>query len=224
MAEYRNCKRLKIATLITVVLFALGMIAGCGQSDNTGTESMENTDTEKDSPDYYTVTDEIDSSANEGIGTLTAYQANGTEVWSVRTEAYPMTELSKTYDIGEQGNGYYIEAGGTVYCFDKETGSLLWKNAAFGGAASAAGFDENGNLYICGYYGPMLCVITPDGEMLHKYEEPLFRSSAYEPGDYYWPTNIHVYTDYVEITFDSTGDTLCVNPENGHTDFEPGMI
>lgn len=224
MTEYKNRKPLKIAALITAALFTLGMIAGCGEPDNAGTESMENADAGTGSPEYYTVTDDVDTSTGEGIGTLTAYQADGTEVWSVQTESYPMTELSKTYDIGEQGNGYYIEAGGTVYCFDKETGSLLWKNPAFGGATSAAGFGEAGTLYLCGYYGPMLCVISPDGEMLNKIKEPVFRSSAYEPGDYYWPTNITVHSDYVEITFDSNGETLCVNPENGHADFEPGVI
>ena len=224
--NYHGKTRLSLV-LLTAVLFALGMMTGCGSSNTSSAPEESGDDSTRgvsSTPDHYTVSDSVDSSSGEGIGTLTAYASDGTEVWTAQTEPYPMTELSKTYDIGEQDNGYYVEAGGTVYCFDKESGSLLWKNAGFEGATSAADFDEGGNLYLCGYYGPMLCVITPDGEMTNRLKEPLFRSSAYDPAEFYWPTKLRANDKYVEIYFDSNGQTLYVVPETGQSEFDTTLL
>lgn len=105
-----------------------------------------------------------------------ACTADGTVLWGYTSPDCAQTELlspcvvTETEDlviINEQGvivdgtpSGHYLKA------FDRQTGEELWCNEDFVGGSARACFDENGTLYICGYYGPDCCAIDKSGKTL----------------------------------------------------------
>jgi len=139
-------------------------------------------------------------------GVLSASTADGTKLWEYETEECPVTELDTIQNIGKTAYGYLLLAGGEIACISEE-GEKEW-TYDFGGASAVFDFDEDENLYICGYYGPDLCVIDKNGVCLRRCE--MFC------GDYFWPYGLRVNADKtVDITYDSNSETITVNPFNG---------
>ena len=64
------------------------------------------------------------------------------------------TELDRVNEIGMREEVYYYAAGGTVTALDLQSGEVLWENEEFQGASLSYSFGSDGQLYLCGYYGP----------------------------------------------------------------------
>lgn len=93
---------------------------------------------------------------------------------------------------------YYFNESGTIIALDPDSGNVIWKNDEFGGASICFAFAENGDIFVAGFYGPDLCWIDRDGKTVRRTESIDDR--------YYWPSNIRIRTDYVEITMNGTPD------------------
>ena len=111
-----------------------------------------------------------------GLNTITAYDPNGNDLWSVSYEySGGSAEPSSVY--GEIGvcNGlyYYNEYRGQIAAFDVYTGEIVWKNPDFNDCTfykEDCSFDENGNLTIDGlkYLSKNECniIIDRDGNTI----------------------------------------------------------
>ncbi len=117
-------------------------------------------------------------------------------VWTYETEKYECTELDRVNEIGINNNKYYFVEDGIIVALNLSDGSLLWKNEDFGGANVHFDFDANGNLYICGYYGPDLFIVNQEGQTIHKI--------SVIDNQYCWPFNIKYDNNKVYITYDNT--------------------
>lgn len=146
---------------------------------------------------------------NDETATVTAYGADGSVMWTYATGAYPATELTRTTEIGCRDNGYYLAEGGKVVVLDKTDGSVVWEcmPGEYGcGGSNYFCFDEEGALYISGYYGPDMTKIDRDGEMIWQVQ-------AYD--DYMW---------FYDLTF-SDGVVECfATPTSGGMDTVPVRI
>lgn len=102
----------------------------------------------------------------EQYAIISGLNQDGTEVWKKKTDAYPVTELDCVCEVGISKDTYYYTEGGTVAALNLSDGTVLWKNEDFGGYSVSAAIGEDGNLYLCGYYGPDFFVVDPEGKTL----------------------------------------------------------
>lgn len=148
--------------------------------------------------------------------TLTAYDQNGNIVWTYYSNLYSVGQLDVISDIGRNADRYYIVENGSILAFDMNTGMLLWKNDDFCGSPAGtdcAAFDEEGNLYICGFFGPDLFAVDANGKTLcHK---------DYLNYNYYWACSLTLTETWLTIELDGgpygdmdTPYTACVNIHN----------
>ena len=111
---------------------------------------------------------------------FTGRDENGGAVWEREFSTEYRTELTLIQEIGLWQDRYYFNSKGTVVCLSLTDGATLWENAEFGGASISGLIDErNGNVYLCGWYGPDFFACDAEGKTLSKFE-----SAA---GDFYWP-------------------------------------
>ena len=108
-----------------------------------------------------------------------------------------VTETETLVIINEQGvivdgapSGHYLRA------FDRQTGEELWCNEDFIGGSARACFDENGTLYICGYYGPDCCAIDKNGNTLWTVDQ-------IDPS-VWWPNVISYENGLISIYYDGS--------------------
>ena len=141
--------------------------------------------------------------AGEETAKISGMTELGDELWTVQAGKYSPTQLLQCAAIGVENDMYYYIEGGSVVALDLTDGSVKWKNDEFGGASPAWTFDEEGNLYLCGYYGPDLFVVTKDGKTRKRVDQ--FSQS------YYWPYYIELTDDLINITYESNETTLQVD-------------
>lgn len=115
---------------------------------------------------------------------FTACDYEGNEIWTKTTDAFPETELAPVGGLGLFGDKYYYYADHKVIALAAETGEQLWENADFQGASASATADSAGNLYVCGYYGPLLMGIDSNGTTL-------FTRDSFEGVDVQWPHDLY---------------------------------
>ena len=108
---------------------------------------------------------------------------NGAAVWQRTETTRYRTELALIEEIGVWEDRYYYTREGNVCCLRLSDGFLLWENGEFGGSSISSLIDQrNGNVYLCGWYGPDFFACDKNGETLCK-----FPSS----GDFYWPSDMN---------------------------------
>lgn len=142
-----------------------------------------------------------DSASSHGV--LKAFDNDNNELWTYETKECDETELDVIGSIGNFQDDYYLYAGGEVICIDNK-GNEKWINGDFQGASACFDFDENGTLFIMGYYGSSLITINKEGETvscLNLFDE-----------DAFWPYDIQVFENVVAVTFESNSTTYFVRP------------
>lgn len=178
-----------LAVLLTAVLFAC-LFAGCateqitisGSTTEAPTETTAAPDTEPAKVAY--VESELTNNQDEFCSAylvVTAYDQNDNVVWTYRTPDCAQTELENPQLICETPEAVYVNersgvidgeiTEGYLTALDRQTGEVLWRNEDFIGASAHGCFDENGTLYLCGYYGPDCVAIDKDGNTLWIVDE-----------------------------------------------------
>ena len=112
---------------------------------------------------------------------ITGKDGDGKILWekliTARTEA---TELKQLYSIGQWKDRFYYGYCGSVAALDVRNGDELWEVEDCGcGNYAGSLIGEDGTVYISGYYGPDLSIISSKGELL-------FREERFNP-EYFWP-------------------------------------
>ncbi len=126
---------------------------------------------------HYGETTEIEHVEFSGV------TAGGQELWKRLYTTDYRTELTLIQPIGAWRDRYYLNSNGTVVCLSLADGSELWSNEDFHGASISSLIDErNGNVYLCGYYGPDFFACDSEGKTL--------ASLPAVSNDYYWPTDM----------------------------------
>lgn len=115
------------------------------------------------------------------------------QVWKYEARSsHAMTELEAVQEIGTVGDSYYLNEDGIIVALAVKDGQVRWKNADFGGASVSFDIDEQGTLYLCGYYGPDLCVIDRLGNTIARIE-------SFSP-ELQWPYEVRCEGTAVYVT------------------------
>ena len=130
-------------------------------------------------------------------GVVTGTLSNG-KTWEYETMSYPETELAAIEEIQWDRGLYIFNEFGTVTALDELTGETVWTNDEFYGQSISKCIDEDGTMYLCGYYGPDLHIIDMDGITVERIE--VFDS------EYYWPYS---------VTHDSSTGLVTIKFEQG---------
>lgn len=98
---------------------------------------------------------------------------NGAVVWQRTETTQYRTELTLIEEIGVWEDRYYYTREGSVCCLRLSDGFLLWENDEFGGSRISGLIDRrNGNVYLCGWYGPDFFACDKNGETLCNIPPP----------------------------------------------------
>lgn len=131
---------------------------------------------------------------------------SGHILWKYQTNTSPIAELQSFTDIGIHGSQYYFVKSGTVTALDITDGSVLWTNEG-NGVSNCFDFSEDGVLFISGYYGPGLSVISDSGETLYRIDN--FDGMN-------WVKKVEFMGSYVVVTIEQTypDSVYIVNPDD----------
>lgn len=124
--------------------------------------------------------------------TVTAQSENGAIIWNYRTSTQQRAEID-AFHCFEKKDKVYIWDAGKLILLDKVSGNKMWTMNAAGIAFGGYAFDNDDNLYICGWYGPALTAISKDGRKLWTIEKI---------GDFYRPYRIQSVNGILQITFE----------------------
>lgn len=143
---------------------------------------------------------------------VTAYDAQGEELWTRRSDDYDVTELDRCGEVGLASYGYLYVEGGSVVCLDPKTGEEIWRNAEFRGAGATSCFDQKERLCLSGFYGPELFIVDRDGKTCADMTKVV-------PDDSYFWTTIAGFEDgrivlEYEAGNEERGATVLVDPES----------
>lgn len=128
-------------------------------------------------------------------GSILGIAENGEVIWEYQTGEYPIAQLDQTEEIGLYNGMYYFCEDGAIIAFHPQTGEIIWKNESFYGAGVCYDFDEQGNLYIAGYFGPDLMIIDKNGRTVDKFQ-------ALSDDVYLWPYKLDYAQEHVFITYE----------------------
>lgn len=223
-------KRSNLPLIILVAVLAL-LLAGLavwffllrdkGDDDASG-EAQQTEQTEQEpavsfAPDTPIAADVTFDHTWDGGGeyaVISGTDATGKVLWKVETPRFGTAQLARVTGMAIRNNVYYYVEDGDVVALSLADGSEVWRNSDFKGSACEHGwaFDANGSVYVSGYEGPDLIVISPQGKTLYRYAE--FHS------DYYWPYKVQALDNGgALITYEmgpgESEGTLTVNVQTG---------
>lgn len=100
----------------------------------------------------------------DAIGSVKCY-ADGKEIWEIKRGPYPITELENKSDrVLVDGDYAYFVLDKETYKVEKYTGKVIWK---VGDCQAGNSIELYGNyVFVSGYYGPNLKVMTKDGDVV----------------------------------------------------------
>lgn len=135
---------------------------------------------------------------------ITGVNSSGKTVWKHTTGRHEAAELEGIQKIGIYQDTYLYNESGTITALDIETGSVKWRNKDFVGASITCYIDDDGTLYICGYYGPDFFAIDVNGKTLCRIES--FNR------DYYWASFVKK----------QSSDIVCIGLSGAPYDYREG--
>ncbi len=159
--------------------------------------------------------------------TFTAYAEDGSVMWTYQTGNSIAAQVDTIEYIGIYNNMVYIneqelydsvvnaegmvEVYGRLRALDAKTGEVLWDNTDYDGGSSAWDFDEEGNIYIGGFFGPDCMKIGTLGETYWKV------SSA--DSDAFWMYELEYKDGEIALSYEMNdlgeGETVIISAENG---------
>ena len=89
----------------------------------------------------------------------------------------------------------YIEIERTLYALSLADGSIVWQLDDVGACAGGPLVDDDGTIYLSGYYGPHLLAVSKDGR-------ELWRASDVDD-DYYRSYKLTKEGDYLKVYYES---------------------
>ncbi len=107
-----------------------------------------------------------DENRNYAKGIVMCYNATGRLAWSCETDEVQLTELDPFSSIIDDGDVIYYAAANQLIARNKYNGNLLWSVDDVGSSNSIV-VDEK-NIYISGFYGPNIVVVSKDGKELYR--------------------------------------------------------
>lgn len=137
--------------------------------------------------------DDMDSGSAEA--TLRGLNARGQEVWTHAFTIEALTELPPVSPAALTGGRAYVEVAGTLYALSLSNGEVLWSLDDVGALMTAPLVDQDGTVYLSGYYGPDLLAVSKDGG-------ELWRVNGVDT-DYYWNTSLSFDGDALKVTYAS---------------------
>ena len=175
-----------VMKIVAMLLLTALLLTGCGSSEPAQTTAAPVTTeapSETTLPEVPAITVTFEHVCAEGTeyARITGTDDRGSQVWSLETTHYQLSQLDRVSDVGSwQGRYYYVEDG-TVVALNIADGSVLWTNADFGGCPAgkaATLIEENGTVYLCGFFGPDFFGVNAQGKTIQ-------RMDTLDP-DYYW--------------------------------------
>ncbi len=209
----------KIPAAMTAFISAALLLSGCGNENTTSAES-ETTESivsvaltaesvEEEIPEGTENTDAPSMPASIEMehgyvedgeyADIVAHAEDGSEIWRVQDSVDGVTELDTFTDLGQKDEAYYFVSNGSVVALNVYDGSELWRSTVnVGSPALEAFLFSDDYLYISGYYGPDLTVLTYSGECIYQ-EDTLDE-------DYYWPYKIEETETQLLISMEAGPD------------------
>ena len=136
----------------------------------------------------------------------------GNTLWHLETKHYPAAQLMQCSDIGICNDLYYYAEGGAVITLDLTNGSQVWKNEDFHGSSANGVFDEDGTLYLSGYYRPDLFVTDRAGRTICRKDKLT--------EDDQWPDSLWFEGDVLCVHYEFGGTVLRLNKSELFSDAE----
>ena len=113
-------------------------------------------------------TNRVGYNGYDEYGTVRAYDNNGL-IWEFITPTGPLTELQVISDVYVHEDTVYVVAHNILYALNIENGDIKWTVSNVG-ASNQIIFDNEGNIYISGAYGPNVLIIDANGQELYRDE------------------------------------------------------
>lgn len=120
---------------------------------------------------------------------IQAYDGNNL-VWEHTSPSGYVSELDAVSEVVQSYDTAYFAAHGTLYALDKANGQVKWTHSGVG-ASNQLCVDKFGNVYVSGYYGPNVVVVSKDGERLYIDND----------GSYCWVDKIEIVNDVLNIHY-----------------------
>ncbi len=113
--------------------------------------------------------------------TVQALDASGSVMWEYTTPDSPVGQCDSLQYLGmENGKVFITEINvsdepivdmmsfseSRLRALSAADGSVVWDNTEFHGAGASAVFDEDGNIYVTGYFGPDCMKVSKTGDTL----------------------------------------------------------
>ena len=133
-----------------------------------------------------------DDSTYQEYATIICQGDQGT-YWEYETAKYEVAQCSSVELIAATASCIYINEGGTITAINLTDGKVLWRNSDYQGSGTVSEMDEDGNLYLAGYYSPALLILDPNGNTLLKVDEF---------ADYFWPYEMSIEGNQLTIKYD----------------------
>ncbi|MFR4251495.1 MAG: PQQ-binding-like beta-propeller repeat protein [Christensenellales bacterium] len=117
------------------------------------------------------------------------------EIWSHTFAIKVLTELSPVSPATLADGRAYIEIERTLYALSLADGSIVWQLDDVGASAGGPLVDDDGTIYLSGYYGPHLLAVSKDGR-------ELWRANDVDD-DYYRSYKLTKEGDYLKVYYES---------------------
>ena len=113
--------------------------------------------------------------------------------WVYETDRFEVAQCSNVELIASTASCIYINEGGTITAINLTDGKVLWRNSDYQGGGTVSEMDDDGNLYLAGYFSPALLILDPNGNTVLKVDEF---------ADYYWPYEMTIDGNQLTIEYD----------------------
>lgn len=139
--------------------------------------------------EWYDFTRRIVNEEGKCYAIIEAYES-GDIVWDYTTDAGNITELDAISEIYQDHETAYFTAHGKLYALNIRNGAVKWIYSGVGGSNQIC-FDKYGNIYVSGYYGPNVVVLSLEGEKLYIDND----------GSYCWVDKLEIIDNVLNIHY-----------------------